>query len=112
MILQTAIRLQSAYANVGRPAPKWFAGRAALPKLHQSVSCCSARDGARAAKILRLSMFCRCQPFESSRIPFRVSREGAAARSRAWPLSGRAVPPLIQTLLEQGVGSCPRSSLS
>ncbi|CAD9229305.1 hypothetical protein BCEN4_990002 [Burkholderia cenocepacia] len=52
------------------------------------------------------------EPFESSRMPsgrcagIRHAKPGMAAPER------RVVPPPLQTLLEQGVGSCPRSSLS
>ncbi|CAI8690908.1 hypothetical protein EMIT0111MI5_100070 [Burkholderia sp. IT-111MI5] len=59
MIFKTAIRLQSAYANVNAVAPEWFAGRTALLKLHKSVSRTAERGVPQADKIRRLPMLCR-----------------------------------------------------
>ncbi|CAG9245573.1 hypothetical protein BCEP4_100024 [Burkholderia cepacia] len=59
MIFKTAIRLQTAYANVNAGALKWFADCAALPEMHKSVSRSAERGVPQTAKIRRLPMLCR-----------------------------------------------------
>lgn len=76
LIFKTAIRLQSAYANVNVAISDPFVGRTALLESHQSVSRGATRGRVQTVKIRRLSISCRRQSIRF----FRAGRHAETPR--------------------------------